>query len=93
MQKTIYCTKCAADTPHDAAVERGDIVFTCSTDGCGRFLKFPADITAEDLQAAVAAHKAANTGLEYIVTDEQAAAAGAMTQEQVNAALAAIAAL
>lgn len=93
MQKTIYCTKCAAETAHEATVERGDIVFTCTSEGCDRFMKFPADITPAELQAAVAAHKAANTGLEYIVTDEQAAAAGAMTAEQVQNAMAAIEAL
>jgi hypothetical protein len=93
MQKLIYCAKCAVETPHDTAVERGDIIFTCSIDGCGRFLKFPSAITAEDLQLAVAAHKAANMGLEYVLTDEQAVAEVGMTEEQVNAALAAISSL
>lgn len=93
MEKSIYCSKCKTDTTHASAVERGDIIVTCSTPDCGRFVKFPADITPADLKAAVAAHKAANTGLEYLETDEQVIEAGLMTQEQVDSALAAIAAL
>lgn len=93
MQKTIYCTNCKTETTHEAEVERGDIIFTCQADGCGRFVKFPAGISGEELVAAVAAHKAANVGLEYLTTPEQVAAEGVMTQEQVQSALAALEAL
>lgn len=93
MEKTIYCANCQTETAHCAVVERGDIIFTCQADNCGRFVKFPANVTAEQLVAAVAAHKAANTGLEYIITPEQLAAAGFMSEEQVQSAMTAISAL
>jgi hypothetical protein len=93
MDKTIYCTKCQAETTHQASVERGDIIFTCQTADCGRFVKFPADMSPADLQAAVAAHKTANQGLEYMITGQQVIEAGMMTQKQIDDALAAISAL
>lgn len=93
MDKTIYCTKCQAETTHQASVERGDIIFTCQATGCGRFVKFPANIKPAELQAAVAAHKKANEGMEYMITDEQVIEAGMMTEKQIDAALSAIASL
>lgn len=91
MQKTVFCANCQQDLPHSAAVERGDIVLTCET--CDRSVKFPATMTAEELQAAVVAHKVANEGLAFLRTDEDVIAAGLMSDQQIASALAAIQAL
>jgi len=93
MQKTIFCANCQTDTAHSATVERGDIILTCSAADCGRFVKFPATMSAAELQAAVTAHKSANQGLQLLKTDSDVIEAGLMTEQQVSAALAAIEAL
>ncbi len=93
MNKTVYCAKCKKETTHQASVERGDIIFACQSEGCDRFVKFPATLSAVDLQAAISDHKKANEGLQYIETEEQLIEAGLMTKQQVDAALAAIASL
>lgn len=93
MTKTIYCTKCKTQTEHEASVERGDIIFTCTAASCDRFVKFPASLSASELQDAVAAHQLANTGIQYLETEQQAIEAGLMTQQQIDDALAAIASI
>ncbi len=64
-QKTlsVFCANCQKDTPHTGAVDlNGELVFTCTTDGCGRFIKVPAKMSAGDIHAHFAEHKEANTG-------------------------------
>jgi len=64
-QKTIiiFCANCQAETPHTGEVDlNGELVFTCTTPDCGRFVKLPADMTADEARAYFVAHKEANIG-------------------------------
>jgi hypothetical protein len=78
MTKPVFCANCQADTDHDATIDQnGDLVLTCA---CGRSIKFPAAFDAEQVDEAIAAHKAANEGqisidkqLEKFGIDEQSA--------------------
>lgn len=61
--KNIFCAKCQKDTPHIGSVDaNGELVFTCSTTGCGRFVKLPADVTPADAETYFASHKKENEG-------------------------------
>lgn len=64
-QKTlsIFCANCQKETPHTGAVDlNGELVFTCTSEGCGRFIKVPAKMSAADIHAHFAEHKEANVG-------------------------------
>ncbi len=64
-QKTlsVFCANCQKETPHIGAVDlNGELVFTCTSDGCGRFIKVPTKMSATDIHAYFAQHKEANTG-------------------------------
>jgi transcription elongation factor Elf1 len=68
--KTIHCAGCRADTPHAMSLDKNrEVVATCGT--CGRQLKFPMVGSPAELDALIAAHKAASAGQ---VTVEMAAA-------------------
>lgn len=57
---SIYCAGDEKETDHLLSIsQNGEIVATCD---CGRFLKFSMDITKEELNSLVAAHKEANEG-------------------------------
>jgi len=59
----IFCANCQTETPHTGEVDlNGELVFTCQTEGCGRFIKVPAGMTAEEIHAHFADHKEANVG-------------------------------
>lgn len=58
--KIIFCSGCQADTDHTFTVSHDDYVATCDT--CGRFDKFPTNITAVQLKELLDAHKQANLG-------------------------------
>lgn len=56
----VFCAEEQADTDHVLDIDGvGEIVLTCD---CGRFLKFPAGTTSEDLKAYIAKHRASNQG-------------------------------
>lgn len=59
--KNIFCAKEQKVTEHKASLSTdGEFVFTCQSEGCGRFIKFPS--TTTDLNEAIAKHEEANTG-------------------------------
>ena len=69
--KDLFCTKCAATTPHNGDVDvNGELLFTCAD--CGHFAKFPAVEDAGELEGLIAEHEATNRPLA-----EAAAQAGA----------------
>ncbi len=59
--KNIFCAQCQEVTGHELGVEsmNGEILATCP---CGRFLKFPPNVTPEIFKELLAAHQEANTG-------------------------------
>lgn len=63
LTKDIFCAAEQTTTPHQGSVDgNGEFVFTCLTEGCGRFVKFPADTTPEAFEALVATHEVTNSG-------------------------------
>jgi hypothetical protein len=66
----VFCAREQKETPHTLKIVSGEIVLTCTSNVgteeeptvCDRFLKFPSDISAEDLATALAKHKEANEG-------------------------------
>lgn len=64
MEKTVFCANCQVETVHTVAVVRNshgydEVIFTCP---CGRQFKLSADLSKEELAAAITAHKAHNLG-------------------------------
>lgn len=59
--RQIFCANEQKITTHTLEVEpmNGEILATCP---CGRFLKFPSDVTKESFDELVAAHQASNEG-------------------------------
>lgn len=58
--KKIFCAKEQIDTAHTGAVvNNGEFIFTCD---CGEFIKFPAGLSAQELENAFETYKAANIG-------------------------------
>ncbi len=61
--KDIFCAKEQAVTSHKGYVDsNGEFVFSCQSEGCDRFVKFPADTTPEQFAELLAKHEAHNTG-------------------------------
>lgn len=59
--KIIFCANEQKETTHIlSASPAGDIDATCES--CGRFIRFPAGIDKETLDALIAQHKIANEG-------------------------------
>lgn len=70
MTKDIFCTKEQKVTAHEASLTpTGEFLFTCTTEDCGRFIKFPAD--TENLDELLTAHEYANTGQVSIEAQEK----------------------
>lgn len=67
----VFCAREQKETPHTLKIVSGEIVLTCSTEECGRFIKFPVDISAEDLALALIKHKEANEGQLSVEQYEQ----------------------
>lgn len=75
--KTIYCAGCQLDIDHAMSLDKNqEIVAICPT--CGRALHFPMVGLPADLDALIAAHKAASAGQ---ITVEMAAAEQAIHDE------------
>ncbi len=95
--KNIFCAQCQEVTAHDLGVEsmNGEILATCS---CGRFLKFPPDVTPESFAELLAAHQEANTGqvsleateklVATLADDDTKAAPAAPVQPEASAEVA-----
>ncbi len=65
VQKTlqIFCANCQNDVPHTGEVDlNGELVFTCTTPDCGRFIKVPAGMSAEEIHAYFVAQRESNVG-------------------------------
>ena len=71
--KELFCARCQEITTHSGVVDsNGEFIFTCQNVvsnpdeeevvTCGRFKKFPADITKKDFDVLVAKHEEANIG-------------------------------
>jgi hypothetical protein len=68
--KDVFCTKEQKVTEHKASLSPdGEFVFTCQTEGCGRFIKFPAD--TENLDELLVTHEEVNTGQVSIEAQEK----------------------
>jgi hypothetical protein len=60
---TAFCANCQNDTEHSVYVDdAGELVLTCSTENCGRFIKLPKGISEDEARAYFAAHKDSNLG-------------------------------
>lgn len=69
--KDLFCAKEQTMTPHMGAVDsNGEYVFTCSTEGCSAFVKFPADTTPEKLDELIAVEAEANAGQVSVEAQE-----------------------
>lgn len=61
--KQIFCANEQIATPHKGEVDgNGEFVFTCQNEGCGRFIKFPSDVTPEQFNQLLDLHEQHNTG-------------------------------
>jgi len=76
--RTVFCANQQTETLHEISVaSNGEIVLTCKaelptgektesgveiTSPCGRFVKFPAGLTVDEIVAKLAAHKDVNVG-------------------------------
>ncbi len=70
--KEIFCAKEQKVTLHRGAVDsNGEFVFACQTPDCGRFVKFPADVTPEAFNKLLIAHEAQNKGQVSIEQQER----------------------
>ena len=88
----LHCANCDKTTAHGiGAVVNHEVVLTCSTQDCGRQIKFPtvkedgAPMTQADFRALFEAHAEANKGQVLAAVAEQEQAA---EQASVDAALA-----
>lgn len=85
----LFCSKCQIETPHAGSVDlNGELVFTClnelgtTLDGngaqvpvyCDRFIKLPAGMTEEEINAFFAKYKADSEGQVDISKSEDALA-------------------
>ena len=58
---SIFCANCQKETPHTGEVDlNGELVFTCTE--CGRIIKVPAKMSAEEIRVMFADHKEGNIG-------------------------------
>lgn len=58
---SVFCANEQMETDHTGAVDlNGELVFTCT--GCGRFIKLPVGMTADEVKAYFETHKEANVG-------------------------------
>jgi len=85
IKKKLFCAHDQAETDHTVTVTGGDYVFACD---CGRFMKFPVTLSAEELKKAIAAHKEVNQGMQLVKTEADQIEVGGMTMAEVDAALA-----
>lgn len=64
----MFCANDQMVTPHVGMVDgNGEFVFTCA---CGRFVKFPSDITPVDFKDLVEKHEDHNVGQVDIAVQE-----------------------
>lgn len=75
--KEAFCAKCQAVTKHDFTRDKhNEIVATCTTADCNRFLKIPMGVSATELEQILDAHHKANAGqvtVEVAAEGEEAA--------------------
>ncbi len=83
MTKPLFCANCQEDKDQKVTINRGEIIFTCE---CGRFKKFVATMTVDELREAMSQHRAVNKGLKLVRTDQEARIDG-MSHEQAEAIL------
>lgn len=61
--KDIFCTKEQKVTQHIGTIDaNGEFLFSCLTEDCGRFIKFPATTTKEEFETLINVHQEQNTG-------------------------------
>jgi hypothetical protein len=60
--KTVFCANCQAETPHEISLANDEVIFTCTTEGCERFIKVPASMDKKELADHLKAHKETNQG-------------------------------
>jgi hypothetical protein len=61
--KDLFCAKEQEVTPHKVAVDmNGDFLFACESEGCDRFVKFPGDLSPDELEQRMADHHENNAG-------------------------------
>lgn len=61
--KDMFCVKEQKVTSHKGSVDHnGEFLFECQTDGCDRFVKFPADTDPAAFEETLVKHEAANAG-------------------------------
>jgi hypothetical protein len=69
--KDIFCTKEQKVTAHKGEVDaNGEFLFTCQTEDCGRFVKFPADTNVEQFNQMLAVHEEQNKGQVSVEAQE-----------------------
>ena len=59
MQKPLFCAYCQESKEHTFSVKGTELLAEC---GCGRFVKFPAHATKEELQVMFEAQSESNSG-------------------------------
>jgi len=70
--KLIFCSNCQIETPHAGVIDgNGEYVFTCQTDGCGRFIKLPADYPIASVNSYFDQHAQANIGQVSVEAQEK----------------------
>jgi hypothetical protein len=85
MTKELFCDYEQKDTTHNLSVDlNNEILMECTTEECGHFIKFPAGLTPEEIDAKLVEYREANLGK---VTAAELEASRA-EQEGVLAALA-----
>lgn len=81
--KDIFCVKEQETTPHEGKIDvNGEFLFTCSTEDCGSFIKFPADTTPEKLDELIALEAETNQG--QVSVEKQEATLKAMLGEDTE---------
>lgn len=74
--KEIFCANCQEVTPHKGEVDQnGEYVFYCQNEidevPCGRFVKFPSDVTKDTFDTLITKHSEANVGQINIEAQEK----------------------
>ncbi len=72
--KDIFCVRCAKVTPHSGEVDQNnEHLFTCQTEGCLGFVKFPQVSDKTELESMITAHEDGNrdTAASMVDTREQ----------------------
>ena len=70
--KDIFCTKEQKVTQHTGTIDaNGEFLFSCLTEDCGRFIKFPASTTKEEFETLIKAHQEKNAGQVSIEEQEK----------------------